>query len=174
MPADPAASDPVRSAARRRPGRDFETGSVTRWLRRAALAVVVLTWIGLLVSYRALPDEVPTHFAMSGTADGWGPKRSLLALGGVLTGLTVGTAGLSRAPQLFNYPVAIRPENAQALYRERERMMVWVTLAIAAFFPLLVLSSTSAMNTGVPIMLCIVAALASTGVGISRIIATAR
>lgn len=64
--------------------------------------------------------------------------------------------------------------NAQALYRESERMMVWVTLAIAAFFPLLVLSSTSAMNMGVPIMLCIVAALAATGVGISRLIAAAR
>lgn len=177
--ADPAATLPVPAGpaagvSGRRPRRDFQTGPVTAWLRRAAIGVIVAGWVGLLVSYRGLPEAVPTHFSMSGTTDGWGPKSLLLLLAGVFSVVVVAMVWLSRAPQVFSYPFEVTPDNAQAVYREGERMLVWVTLSVATPFPLFVLSSTSALNMGVPVMLCLVAMLAATGAGVSRLIVAAR
>ncbi|GAA1318946.1 DUF1648 domain-containing protein [Nonlabens tegetincola] len=165
---------PAAGVSGRRPAREFQTGPVTVWLRRAAIAVTVVGWVGLLASYRGLPEVVPVHFNMSGTTDGWGPKSVLLVLGGVFSMVVVAMVWLSRAPQVFSYPFEVTPDNAQTVYREGERMLVWVTLSVATPFPLFVLSSTSALNMGVPVMLCLVAMLAATGVGVSRLIVAAR
>ena len=51
---------------------------------RALLAVGLLALAGsalfLALSWRAMPDQIPTHFDAAGQIDGWGPKSTALIL----------------------------------------------------------------------------------------------
>ncbi len=51
---------------------------------RVLLAVSLLVLAGsalfLALSWRAMPDRIPTHFGAAGQIDGWGPKSTVLIL----------------------------------------------------------------------------------------------
>lgn len=117
-----------------RPARTYTTGNVTRALRVLAWAAVagVAAFVGL--TYDSVPDTVPLHFAVTGEADDWGPKWTIWALVGVTIMLVGLLTWLSTRPRWLNYPIGITETNAQHLYREGERMLVWISLAVAAVF----------------------------------------
>ena len=48
--------------------------------------------------------------------------------------LGAGLAWLSARPQFFNYPIPVTEVNAESVYREAERLMVWLSAAIVMFF----------------------------------------
>ena len=118
----------------KRPAPDYVTGPVTRVLRIASLLGIVALTAYVLVRYPSLPDVVPTHFDFRGEPDAFGSRSSLLWLVGVMTGLGALVAWLSTKPNLFNYPGEITESNAQRLYREGERMMVWVLAGLAVVY----------------------------------------
>ncbi|MGO1227921.1 MAG: DUF1648 domain-containing protein [Brachybacterium sp.] len=117
-----------------RPVRTYTTGPITRALRWFAVLSTVGITAWLLVRYPSLPDTVATHFDARGEADDWGPKWSILVLAGVMLLLSLGFAALSTRPRAFNYPLEITTRNAQAIYREGERMMVWTLLAMVVVY----------------------------------------
>ncbi|HJC60296.1 MAG TPA: DUF1648 domain-containing protein [Candidatus Dietzia intestinigallinarum] len=118
----------------KRPAPDYVTGPVTQVLRIASLLGIVALTAYVLVRYPSLPDVVPTHFDFRGEPDAFGSRSSLLWLVGVMTGLGALVAWLSTKPNLFNYPGEITEANAQRLYREGERMMVWVLAGLAVVY----------------------------------------
>lgn len=119
---------------RKRPAPDYVTGSVTRGLRIASLAGIVVLTAHILVRYPSLPGIVPTHFTFSGDADGFGSRSSVLWLGAVMLLMGALIAWLSTKPHKLNYPGDITAANAQRLYREGERMMVWVLAGLAVVY----------------------------------------
>ena len=110
-----------------RPVRTYTTGPITRALRWFAVLSTVGITAWLLVRYPSLPDTVATHFDARGEA-------SILVLAGVMLLLSLGFAALSTRPRAFNYPLEITTRNAQAIYREGERMMVWTLLAMVVVY----------------------------------------
>lgn len=52
----------------------------------------------------------------------------------VFVGLVLLCTWLSTKPQIFNYPMKITEANAQAAYREGERMMVWVSISMVVLY----------------------------------------
>ena len=101
-----------------------------------------------------MPEVVPVHFSVTGEADGWGSRSSVLWLAGggvVLIGLI---AWLSCKPNIFNYPMPITEHNAQAIYREGERMMVWLVAMVVAVF-----AGIAMLSAGVPGGLMLTASL---------------
>lgn len=117
-----------------RPGRTYVTDVVTRAVRILALLATAAIAGWLLLLCPALPQVVPTHFDASGTADAWGDKSSVLLLAALLFTLSTGIAWLSTKPRVFNYPVPVTESNAQRVYREGERMLVWLLVPMAALF----------------------------------------
>lgn len=117
-----------------RPARTFMTGPWTRWIRRIALLGIGATAAWVLVLYPSLPETVPTHFGGSGQPDAFGDRTTVLWLVALMIGLGALCGWLSTRPRLFNYPGRVTEENAQAVYREGERMMVWVLAAFALVF----------------------------------------
>ncbi|MGY3128115.1 hypothetical protein ACVWW9_001614 [Agrococcus sp. UYP33] len=117
-----------------RPPRAFATGLVTRVLRIAALLAVALSAVSLLVGYPSMPELVPTHFDAGGRPDAWGSKVSVLWLAGVMVAVATLVGVLSTQPRRCSYPVPVTEENAQRLYREGERTLVWLLVALAAVF----------------------------------------
>lgn len=131
----------------RRPARSYATDALTRAVRVVALLFVVGIAGWLALRYPSLPDIVPTHFDISGTPDGWSDKSSVLLLVAVFPALSVGIGWLSTKPRLLNYPVPITESNAQRVYREGERMLVWLLVPMAALFAGIALSQASLPGT---------------------------
>lgn len=117
-----------------RPARTYRTGPVTRVLRWISVLAMAAITAWLLIAYPSLPETVATHFSPAGEADDWGPKWSLLVIAGVMVLLSLPLAAISTRPRGFNYPVEITESNAQTLYREGERLMVWTLLGMQVLY----------------------------------------
>lgn len=117
-----------------RPARTYLTGKVTRALRFVALTGVGVMALYVAFTYGELPDTVPTHFDFTGEADDWGPKWTIWVLVGTNAVMVALATWLSTRPRWFNYLSEITVDNAQDLYREGERLMVWVSLAVMVVF----------------------------------------
>lgn len=157
----------------KRPARTFRTGPITRGLRWfSVLASLAITaWI--LVRYPSLPDTVATHFDLSGQADDWGPRWSILVLAGVMLLMSLGIAALSTRPRSFNYPSEITASNAQAVYREGERMLVWTLLGTVLIY---VGIAWATLESGGDLLLVVglVVLVAASIIGIIRTVRVAR
>lgn len=113
-----------------RPRRTYDTGVVTRILRVVALLGLLGVSIVVLRRYPALPETIPTHLGLGGDVTTVGPRWTILLLLGVLWVVLGAMTWLSRRSASFTYPVAVTTENAQRVYREGERQMVWVNLSL--------------------------------------------
>ncbi|AZT92367.1 DUF1648 domain-containing protein [Brevibacterium aurantiacum] len=109
---------------------NYVTGTLTKWVRRSTLLATGVLSAVLLAGYPFLPDLIPTHFDLAGRADSYGPSWTLFVLVGLLCVLIAATSWLSTRPQMLNFPVVVTAENAQSVFRESERMMVWVSAAL--------------------------------------------
>lgn len=156
-----------------RPAHTYTTAAPTAGLRWLSWLPTGLA-IGVLIArYPALPAEVPTHFGLDGSPDGWGPKGVWLALMALLVGTQVLIDVLSRHPRVYNYPTEVTPANAQRLYREGERMMVGIEVAVGLLTLALVLSLDGAGGSplvwvGIGLMLVVSA------VGLFRLVRAGR
>ena len=153
----------------KRPAPDYVTGSVTRSLRIAAVLGIVGLTVFILVKYPSLPDVVPTHFDFRGQPDGFGSKSSTLWLAGVMTALGALIAWLSTKPNVFNYPGEITEANAQRIYREGERMMVWTLAGLTLIYLGIVLQTFAGAGSAV-LIAGLVGLMASTLGGLARLV----
>lgn len=95
---------------------------------------LIVMWSITLGHYKTLPDTIPTHFALSGEADGFGAKSTLIMLCGVGTVLFVAMSAFHYVPHWFNYPRPITPDNALAQYTTATRLLRYIKLAVAVIF----------------------------------------
>lgn len=157
-----------------RPARSYATGPITRGLRllSALAALAITTWI--IVRYPSLPQTVPTHFDVSGQADDWGPRWSVLVLAAVMLLLSLGLAVLSTHPRAFNYPLEITARTAQAVYREGERMMVAALVGVQLIYLDIALSVIGGPGAGVLIWIGMTVLVGSVVIGIVRLVRAGR
>src|SRR5699024_9635869 len=121
---------PVPRTASIRPARTYRTRAGARTARCLALLADAAIVVWTLVRYPSLPEVIPVHFAMSGTADRVAEGGRLLSLTALMGALVISLAWLATRPRLFNLPVELTPGNAQSVYREGERMMVCLLVAL--------------------------------------------
>ena len=152
-----------------RPAPDYVTGAVTRGLRVASLLGIAVLTAYLLVRYPLLPEVVPTHFDFGGQPDDFGSRTSVLWLAGIMLGMGALIAWLSTKPNVLNYPGDITEANAQRLYREGERVMVWVLAGVAVVYLGIVLLYFAATGSAV-IVVGLVVLLGSTLAGMVRMV----
>jgi uncharacterized membrane protein len=151
-----------------RPVENYERGPATAVLRVIGPLTAVIGAVVVVMNFVALPATVTTHFGIGGEADSFGPRWSVLVLAGVWLVLQTGIALLATKPRLVNYPTPVTTANAQRLYREGERMIVWLGVAVAMTFAGLTLSIFDAPG-GPLTVLGVVVTFAATMVGIIRI-----
>lgn len=113
---------------RDRPERTYRTGPFTRMVRLLSLLVIAMVTVGTIYLFPALPETIPADGAEESGSDS---RSSVLWLSGLMVALAGLLAWLSFRPRLFNYPAELTEENAQAVYREGERMMVALLAAQA-------------------------------------------
>lgn len=152
-----------------RPAPAYVTGSTTRVLRIASLLGIGALTCYVLVRYPSLPEIVPIHFNFGGEPDDFGSRTSLLWLAGIMSAIGVLLAWLSTTPDKLNYPAEITEANAQRVYREGERMMVWALAGVAVVY--LGISLQTFAGTGAAVLVTgLVLLMGSTLAGLVRLI----
>lgn len=76
-----------------------------------------------VVSYKSLPEHIPTHFGIDGKADDWGSNTNIFLLPGLTILLYLGMSLLTKYPHKFNYPVRVTAENALQIYTRGIRVI---------------------------------------------------
>ena len=100
---------------------------------------LVVLWGLTLYALLKLPTTIPTHFNVSGQADDYGNKMTLLILPILATIIYFGLTQLNKYPHLFNYMTKISEDNAQKQYTIATRMLRFLKLAILLIFSLIIL-----------------------------------
>lgn len=95
---------------------------------------LLLLWALVVYFYPQLPETVPTHFNLSGEADGFGDRQTMFLLPVIATLLFTVLTVLSSYPHTFNYPVKIAEDNALRQYTIAVRMMRFLKLGIVILF----------------------------------------
>ncbi|MDT0165461.1 DUF1648 domain-containing protein [Actinotalea sp. AC32] len=142
------------------------------------LAVHAATWVVVVAAVAAvlawgdrLPERVPVHFGLDGSADRWGSRDEVWLLLGLWVVLQAGVSLLARAPHVHNYPVEVTAANAQDLYRESERLLVGVGAAMAVAFGGALLATAQAEGAGAVVAAGTVGVLGACVVGVARLLA---
>jgi uncharacterized membrane protein len=99
----------------------------------ALIALAFLTRSALRGPHR-LPDKIPTHFDMTGHANGWDSPASLLLLPIVALGIYLLITVLSRFPALFNFPVEVTDQNRARLQALAWNMIAWIKAEMLCLF----------------------------------------
>lgn len=92
-------------------------------LEIVCITVYVLLCIYLILSFPKLPDTIATHYGISGRADGFGSKYSLLFHMPISLILYVGLSLLQKYPHIYNYLVEINEKNALVQYTYAVKMI---------------------------------------------------
>lgn len=103
----------------------------------ALICLVVLFFLPLL-DFSDLPDKIPSHFNAAGEPDAFSSARSIwiLPVTGLITWILLTATGFF--PRIYNYPVQITPENAEAQYRTATRLLRTIKCIVVAMFAYMV------------------------------------
>lgn len=103
-----------------------------------SLICLVVMFVLPLLSFNELPDKIPSHFNAAGEPDAFSSGRSIwiLPVTGLITWILLTLAGF--LPRIYNYPVQITPENAEAQYRTATRLIRAIKCIVIAMFAYMV------------------------------------
>ena len=82
--------------------------NVSFFLKLSSFFLLVFIWVYTMITYGKLPETVPIHFDLDGTADGFGSKNTNWFLAGISSAIFILMMYLSQNP---NAPGLNIPEN---------------------------------------------------------------
>jgi uncharacterized membrane protein len=106
-------------------------------------AALVFMAVYVFITYSRLPEFIPTHFGLSGKADGYGPRLSIVAMPVIAAVLFAGLTLLQKFPHAYNYPTEVTGENAPALYRQGRLLLAWMKTEILCMFAFILFAQGS-------------------------------
>jgi len=115
-------------------------------LEVAGYLILILLWILVLSNYAALPETIPTHFGITGKADGFGNKGMIFMLPVVTTLLFVGMTILNYYPHKFNYPTKVTVQTAKKQYTVATHLIRYLKFIVVLAFFFITLFSMGSVN----------------------------
>lgn len=112
------------------------------YITKGHLVLEILSYVLLLVCFiiaivgmATLPDEIPTHFTMSGKIDGYGSPGTLLMLPIIMLICNGMTSLIMHVmpPTMWNTPSKLKPQNAVRALQDIMSMISWIELEVSAF-----------------------------------------
>lgn len=92
------------------------------------LAILLVMWGYVFISYAELPEIIPSHFNAQGEVDAYSGRNSIWVLMLVSTVVAVGMYVLTKYPHIHNYMEEITEENAPRNYKMSCRLLRFVNL----------------------------------------------
>ena len=88
----------------------------------------------LILRCNHLPDEIPTHFGLSGQADAYGSKGSVILLPVISILIYLLMIFVEKFPELWNVPGHVTPENIGWIYGNVKSMLVSEKFGVCFIF----------------------------------------
>ena len=132
------------------------------YMTKRHLVLEILSYVLLLVCFiiaivgmATLPDEIPTHFTMSGEIDGYGSPGTLLILPIIMLICNGMTSLIMHVmpPTMWNTPSKLKPQNAVRALQDMISMIAWMELEISVFTLFLTISIYRGKDAGSSIIL---------------------
>ncbi len=118
----------------------------------AGLGLAAVWAIPVAARLHGLPERIPTHFGLSGQADGWGSANQIFMLPVVALGLYLLLTVVVRAPESFHFGVAVTAENRARLQATACELVGWLKaelmVLLASLVELQVLSAQRGFARG--------------------------
>jgi len=127
-----------------RPKIKISLTTTDNFIEAAGWLALLLIWGITFYQFKNLPETIPTHFNITGEADGFGKKSTIFLLPVFGTVLFIGLTILNFFPHVFNYPVKITPENAAKQYEMATRLVRVLKLSVLIIF-IMIIWMTSAV-----------------------------
>lgn len=117
--------------------------------------LLLACFIIAIVGMATLPDEIPTHFTMSGEIDGYGSPGTLLILPIIMLICNGMTSLIMHVmpPTMWNTPSKLKPRNAVRALQDMISMIAWMELEISVFTLFLTISIYRGKDAGSSIIL---------------------
>ena len=96
----------------------------------ASLAVVILAW-------RELPEQIPTHFGFNGEIDGYGGKGTVFLMPGIMVVSYILMTVVEFFPGTWNTGVKVTARNREKVYGITKNLLITVKLTMVAIFAFL-------------------------------------
>ncbi|WP_053353216.1 DUF1648 domain-containing protein [Leucobacter musarum] len=131
----------------------FRVGQATGWVRRLAYLSAVIAVGNVATHLHRLPQEMPTHFGITGEPDAWGPPGAAIAGIVLISTLAAVFAWLSTRRVPLNLPFPIHEGNEARIRRTAGQMLAQIAfaaglLAVSMSYAALQLWNTSALTLG--------------------------
>jgi len=97
-----------------------------------AFSGIIVSILLIVISWGTLPQDIPAHFGIDGTADSFAPKGSIFLFPTIMLLLyfLLGLMMIKRPWMVKNYPYKITEENKQAHYAIIKQMGYWLRVSI--------------------------------------------
>jgi len=97
-----------------------------------AFSGIIVSILLIVISWGTLPQDIPAHFGIDGTADSFAPKGSIFLFPTIMLLLyfLLGLMLIKRPWMVKNYPYKITEENKQAHYAIIKPMGYWLRVSI--------------------------------------------
>lgn len=118
----------------KRPVLKIPQSFVERLLQGISAGALAANAIILIMKWNSFPGKIPSHFGVSGEADAWSGKGTLVSLPVTCLVLYALITLLERYPHIFNYVVEITEQNAEYQYRNARCMMIWLKTELILVF----------------------------------------
>ena len=108
-------------------------------LELCSALILLSTIVIIIIHLKYLPNSVPAHFDIHGTANAFGNKHTMFIPLVIAILLYIGLSIVTRYPHIYNYPVRITELNVQHVYRigiRTIRIVKLLTLSLLLFIML--------------------------------------
>jgi uncharacterized membrane protein len=99
--------------------------------------VFLFSIIFLFLNWNYIPETIPTHFGITGKADTWGNKYTILLFPSILLILFTGLTILIRYPHIYNYLFPITEVNVHRQYKLARIFICMLKLELILLFTFL-------------------------------------
>ena len=97
---------------------------------------LLIIWLISIISYKTLPDKIPTHFNIDGIADNFGDKSEIFTLPFIATFLIIGLTILNK---YLNSSNMLNKRNNLKNYKIPMRIVRFLKIAILIIFGMIIL-----------------------------------
>lgn len=109
---------------------------------------MLISTLIILMNWGQLPEQIPTHFTITGEADAYGGKGSLVFLIVLAWVLFIMLSLSVKFPNMWNFPVQVTEENKDRLFAIARFMMEIIKVLTCILLSLIMLAS--ALSFGLP------------------------
>ena len=112
-----------------------------------------ITGVCLAALWRTIPEQIPTHYDLSGNVTDIEPKGTLIVLLAMFALINLLMLVTWRFPKSWNLAVRVTPENRVRVYRLARDMMADTSIGVAVLFCAMILVTALGIEMSGPLLI---------------------